>query len=49
MNLSLLTGLLAGLDAPDIEAVPEPGPGRRCVAIKHNRPRAGRTADESPG
>lgn len=49
MNLSLLSGLLAGLDARDIEAVLEPGPGRCCVAIKHTRPRPGRTADKSAG
>jgi predicted ArsR family transcriptional regulator len=47
MNLSLLTGLLAGLDARDTEAVLEPAPGRCCVAIKRRRPRPGRTADES--
>jgi predicted ArsR family transcriptional regulator len=35
MNLSLLSGLLAGLDARDAKAVLEPGPGRCCVAIKH--------------
>jgi predicted ArsR family transcriptional regulator len=46
MNLSLLTGLLAGLDAHELEAVLEPGPGRCCVAIKHTSPRPGRTADE---
>ena len=34
MNLRLLTGLLAGLDAREIEAVLEPGPGRCCVAIR---------------
>jgi predicted ArsR family transcriptional regulator len=37
MNLSLLGGLLAGLDADDAddaEATLEPGPGRCCVAIR---------------
>jgi predicted ArsR family transcriptional regulator len=34
MNLSLLGGLLAGLDADDVEAALEPGPGRCCVAIR---------------
>jgi hypothetical protein len=34
MKLSLLTGLLAGLDARDIESALEPGPERCCVAIK---------------
>jgi predicted ArsR family transcriptional regulator len=47
MNLSLLTGLLAGLDASDTEAVLEPAPGRCCVAIKRRRSRPGRTADET--
>lgn len=49
MNLSLLSGLLAGLDAHELEAVLEPGPGRCCVAIKHTSPRPGRTADEGAG
>jgi predicted ArsR family transcriptional regulator len=49
MNLSLLSGLLAGLDARDTEAVLEPGPGRCCVAIKPRSPRLGRTADETAG
>jgi predicted ArsR family transcriptional regulator len=47
MNLSLLSGLLAGLDARDIEAVLEPGPGRCCVAIKHTSSRPGLSRDES--
>jgi predicted ArsR family transcriptional regulator len=34
MNLSLLGGLLAGLDADDVEAALEPAPGRCCVAIR---------------
>jgi predicted ArsR family transcriptional regulator len=49
MNLSLLSGLLAGLDAHELEAVLEPAPGRCCVAIKHTSPRPGRTADEGAG
>jgi predicted ArsR family transcriptional regulator len=36
MNLALLGGLTAGLDA-DVEAVLAPGPGRCCVAIKPMR------------
>jgi predicted ArsR family transcriptional regulator len=40
MNLSLLRGLIAGLDA-DVQAVLEPGPGRCCVAIKPVRESAG--------
>jgi predicted ArsR family transcriptional regulator len=46
MNLSLLTGLLAGLDAHDVEAALEPGSGRCCVAIKprqNARDRRGRS------
>jgi hypothetical protein len=34
MNLALLEGLLSGLDAPGLDAVLEPGPGRCCVAIR---------------
>lgn len=34
MNLALLRGLLAGLDAPGRTAVLEPAPGRCCVAIR---------------
>jgi predicted ArsR family transcriptional regulator len=40
MNLSLLRGLIAGLDA-DVQAVLEPAPGRCCVAIKPRRESAG--------
>jgi predicted ArsR family transcriptional regulator len=38
MNLSLLGGLLAGLDAEGVEAALEPGPGRCCVAIHGGQP-----------
>ena len=47
MNLSLVSGLLAGLDARDTEAVLEPGPGRCCVAIKPTNLRPARSAHES--
>jgi predicted ArsR family transcriptional regulator len=36
MNFSLMSGLIAGLDA-EAQAVLEPGPGRCCVAIKPMR------------
>ena len=42
MNLRLLEGLLAGLDAPGCEATLEPGPGRCCVAIRRGD-RSGRS------
>jgi predicted ArsR family transcriptional regulator len=38
MNLALLGGLVAGLDAPGLAAALEPGPGRCCVAIRHAAP-----------
>jgi predicted ArsR family transcriptional regulator len=44
MNLSLLRGLLAGLDAHDTEALLEPAPGRCCVVLNYTR----RPVDESP-
>jgi predicted ArsR family transcriptional regulator len=34
MNLALLRGLVAGLDAPDVAATLEPQPGRCCVALR---------------
>jgi predicted ArsR family transcriptional regulator len=34
MNLALLRGLVAGLDAPGLAATLEPGPARCCIAIR---------------
>lgn len=37
MNLSLLEGVVAGMDAGDLEARRDPRPGRCCVTVSPRR------------